>query len=76
MEQPIAGRVQLYGHAVNVAHRMLKNHIPAKHYVFVTDAAARFVDLGVGAVAHTEHTDLGNVNGRYRLLSGDASVAS
>jgi hypothetical protein len=75
VEQPIAGRVQLYGHAVNVAHRLLKNSIPAKHYVFVSDAAARYLPLGGDATPHSERFDVGEVSGRYRLLSLDGPSA-
>lgn len=69
VEQHVAGRVQLFGHDVNVAHRLLKNHIPAKQYVFVTDAATRYVDLGPAAVPHAEQFDVGEIRGTYRLLS-------
>ncbi len=68
LEQKIAGHVQLFGHAVNVAHRMLKNHIPAKQYVFVTEAASGFVALGAPSVPHRETADVGEVRGSYRLL--------
>ena len=69
VEQSVAGLVQLYGHDVNLASRLLKNHIPAKQYIFVTDAAAAFVPLGPDALPHTETTDLGTVSGRYRVLA-------
>jgi class 3 adenylate cyclase len=69
VEQQVATRVQLYGHEVNVAHRMLKNHIPAKQYIFVTEAASRYLPLGRDAVPHVEHADVGEVRGTYRLLS-------
>jgi hypothetical protein len=69
VEQSVAGLVQLYGHDVNLAYRLLKNHIPAKQYVFVTDAAAPLVALGQDAHPHTERFDLGEVMGRYQLLA-------
>jgi len=68
LEQNVAGHVQLFGHAVNVAHRMLKNHIPAKQYIFVTEAASGLVALGAPSVAHHETADVGEVRGSYRLL--------
>ena len=69
VEQSVAGMVQLFGHDVNVATRLLKNRIPAKQYVFVSDAAAPLVPLGPGAVDHIEVTDLGEVRGRYQVLA-------
>jgi hypothetical protein len=69
VEQSIAGLVQLYGHDVNVAYRLLKNHIPAHQYVFVTDAAAPLVPLDGEAQPHVETGDFGEVRGRYRLLA-------
>jgi hypothetical protein len=69
VEQSVAGLVQLYGHDVNVAYRLLKNHIPAKQYVFVTDAAATLVPLDGDALPHVETGDFGEVRGRYRLLA-------
>jgi hypothetical protein len=69
VEQSVAGLVQLYGHDVNIASRLLKNHIPAKQYIFVTDAAAALVPLGPAAVPHVESTDLGEVKGRYQVLA-------
>jgi hypothetical protein len=69
IEQNIAGRAQLFGHDVNVACRLLKNHIPAKQYAFVTDAASTIVPLAADAVAHIELADFGEVRGRYQLLS-------
>jgi hypothetical protein len=69
VEQAVAGRTQLFGHDVNVACRLLKNAIPAKQYVFVTDAASTIVPLDVGAVAHVELADFGEVRGRYQILS-------
>lgn len=69
VEQSVAGLVQLFGHDVNLALRLLKNRIPAKHYIFVTDAAAALVPLGPDAVTHTEVTDLGTVSGRYAVLT-------
>lgn len=69
VEQSVAGHVQLFGHDVNVAARLLKNHIPAKRYVFVTDAAAAFVPLDGEAVPHVEMAVFGEVRGRYRVLT-------
>jgi uncharacterized protein DUF2652 len=68
VQQSVAGLVQLFGHDVNVACRLLKNQIPAKQYVFVTDAAASLVPLDDG-VPHVETADIGEVRGRYRLLA-------
>ncbi len=57
--QPIAGREELLGPEVNIAHRLLKNHavdlIGVRPYALLTDAA--LVALGVsaeGMVATTE----------------------
>lgn len=68
-EQSVGGRAQLFGADVVLAHRLLKNTIPAKEYVFVTEAAAMGVPLGEGAVEHAETTDAGTASGRYRILS-------
>ncbi|MGH2490625.1 MAG: DUF2652 domain-containing protein, partial [Candidatus Limnocylindria bacterium] len=69
VEQSVAGLVQLFGHDVNLALRLLENGIPAKHYIFVTDAAAALVTLGPDSVPHVETTDLGEVKGRYQVLA-------
>jgi len=69
VEQSVAGLVQLFGRDVNLASRLLKNHIPAKQYIFVTDAAAALVPLGTDWVPHVETTDLGEVRGRYQVLA-------
>jgi len=69
VEQSVAGLVQLFGHDVNVACRLLKNHIPTRQYVFVTEAAAPHVPLGPDAVPHVETADFGEVRGRYQPLS-------
>ncbi len=69
VEQDIAGHRVLYGPDVILAHRLLKNGIPAPHYIFATDAAARYLSLGEAAVPHAEVTDLGTVHGHYLAFS-------
>lgn len=69
VQQEIAGHRVLYGPDVILAHRLLKNAIPAPHYIFATDAAAPYLSLGEAAVPHAEATDLGTVRGRYLAFS-------
>lgn len=69
VEQIVAGRHQLYGPDVNLAFRLLKNHIPAHHYVFVTDAAAGLLPLGADAIPHLETVGTSDVRGHYRILA-------
>jgi hypothetical protein len=67
--QPIAGRERLLGPAVNVAHRLLKNSVTERTgrrgYLFVTDAAAKRLDLRpeIGLAHEEEYADVGLVAG-------------
>jgi class 3 adenylate cyclase len=73
VRQSIGNRTELLGPAVNVAHRLLKNSIQARlgyrRYLFLTDAAARGLDLAEPGVAHREdYADVGSVHGRVVAL--------
>jgi uncharacterized protein DUF2652 len=69
VSQRIAGREQLAGPAVNLAHRLLKNSITERTrlraYLFVTDAAADALGLtSAFGMRHTEnYPDVGRVSG-------------
>jgi uncharacterized protein YndB with AHSA1/START domain len=62
---------QLHGTDVIVAHRLLKNKVPSKEYLLVTDAVLeRLPDaLRKGFVPHQEEFDLGVISGGYREIA-------
>lgn len=69
VRQTVGSRTEILGPAVNVAHRLLKNTIPARigarPYLFVTDAAATGLGLTqVGMEHREEYADVGAVAGR------------
>jgi class 3 adenylate cyclase len=68
-QQAVGSRTEILGPAVNVAHRLLKNTIPAhigyRPYLFLTDAAAIALGLAEAGLEHTEqYPDVGRVSGR------------
>jgi class 3 adenylate cyclase len=74
VRQSIGSQVELLGPAVNVAHRLLKNGIQARlgyrPYLFLTDAAARGLNLADAGVEHGEdYADVGSVHGRVVSLA-------
>lgn len=69
VRQTVGSRTEILGPAVNVAHRLLKNTIPARigarPYLFVTDAAATGLGLTQVGIEHREeYADVGAVAGR------------
>lgn len=69
VRQTIGAHAEFLGPAVNVAHRLLKNSIQARlgygPYLFLTDAAARGLDVVEPGVEHLEeYADIGSVHGR------------
>jgi class 3 adenylate cyclase len=73
VRQSIGTRTELLGPAVNVVHRLLKNSIQARlghrPYLFLTDAAAKGLNLAEPGVEHREdYADVGPVHGRVVAL--------
>jgi class 3 adenylate cyclase len=70
--QTIAGRTDLVGHDVNVAHRLLKNSIPGRAYAFYTDACLQAVGLDGEALEMNRHVEefdnVGEVGGWWTDL--------
>jgi len=62
---------QLHGTDVIVAHRLLKNNVPSKEYVLVTDAVLQRLPAEKRAefIAHTEQSDVGPIAGGYREIT-------
>ena len=58
---------QLHGADVIIAHRLLKNHVPSKEYVLVTDSVLQRLsdDMRSRFTPHTEEFDVGSVEGGY-----------
>jgi uncharacterized protein DUF2652 len=57
LRQMVGGRSQAAGVSVLLAHRLLKNGVPGRAYILLTEAALRWVGLSpsrAGLVAHTE----------------------
>jgi uncharacterized protein YndB with AHSA1/START domain/class 3 adenylate cyclase len=61
---------QLHGTDVIVAHRLLKNKVPSKEYILVTDAVLERLPAEVLGrfTPHTEEFDLGPVSGGYEEI--------
>ena len=61
---------QLHGTDVIVAHRLLKNTIPSKEYLLVTDAVLARLPEDVCRLftPHSETSDIGPISGGYREL--------
>jgi class 3 adenylate cyclase len=75
VRQSIGSQVEFLGPAVNVAHRLLKNSIQTRlgyrPYLFMTNAAARALNLAEPGVEHREdYADVGAVQGRVVPLGG------
>src|SRR5438105_5877616 len=62
---------QLHGTDVIVAHRLLKNRVPSKEYLLVTDAVLdRLPDEMRGRFTpHAEESDLGTIAGGYEEIA-------
>jgi uncharacterized protein YndB with AHSA1/START domain len=58
---------QLHGADVIIPHRLLKNTVPSKEYLLVTDAVLERLDgeTRTTFTPHTEHFDVGEVTGGY-----------
>ena len=58
---------QLHGADVIIPHRLLKNHVPSKEYLLVTDAVLRRLPHEIRArfTPHSEEFDVGSVEGGY-----------
>jgi len=56
---------------VIVAHRLLKNRVPSKEYLLVTDAVLSRLpeDMRARFVSHEEEFDLGPISGGYREIA-------
>jgi len=65
--QRLGGVEQLHGTDVIVAHRLLKNKVPSKEYVLVTDAVLERLpaDVRERFHPHSEEFDLGAITGGY-----------
>jgi uncharacterized protein YndB with AHSA1/START domain len=62
---------QLHGTDVIVAHRLLKNTIPSKEYVLVTDTVLEKLPDEVRREfqPHVEQSDVGSISGGYREIA-------
>jgi Protein of unknown function (DUF2652) len=62
---------QLHGTDVIVAHRLLKNSVPSKEYLLVTDAVLERLpeDARSTFTPHTETFDLGAISGGYQEIA-------
>ena len=62
---------QLHGTDVIVAHRLLKNSVPSKEYLLVTDAVLDRLPTGTRDrfTPHTESFDLGAIPGGYKEIA-------
>jgi uncharacterized protein YndB with AHSA1/START domain len=69
--QGIGDRVQLFGSDVNLVHRLTKNSVPLREYVYVSEPT--FADWSAqdrqGFIALPQTYDLGVVQGSYRDLT-------
>jgi len=62
---------QLHGTDVIVAHRLLKNKVPSKEYLLVTDAVLSRLpeEMRERFTPHEEEFDLGAISGGYREIA-------
>jgi uncharacterized protein YndB with AHSA1/START domain len=62
---------QLHGTDVIVAHRLLKNKVPSKEYLLVTDAVLQRLPEAMRArfTPHEEEFDLGAISGGYEEIA-------
>jgi len=69
--QQIGSAVQLYGTDVNLVHRLAKNTVPLREYVFATDAtlAGWPAAARAGFVAAPQSYDVGRVEASYADLA-------
>jgi class 3 adenylate cyclase len=69
--QQIGSAVQLYGNDVNLVHRLAKNTVPLREYVFATDATLQGWTPAErdGFVAAPQTYDVGSVQGAYADLA-------
>ena len=58
---------QLHGADVIIPHRLLKNNVPSKEYLLVTDPVLERLDeeTRAGFTGHVEHFDVGEITGGY-----------
>ena len=63
----VAGRVELIGPEIVVAHRLLKNSVPAREYALITTPMAdQLPERQIDAVAgHDDFDDVGSISYRY-----------
>jgi Protein of unknown function (DUF2652) len=79
--QPIAGREELLGPDVNVAHRLLKNHVRevvgSVPYALITDAAASAMAIPTDGMvaAHETYDGAGTIAVRILVLSESPAAA-
>jgi hypothetical protein len=68
VSQAVHRQTELLGSAVNAVHRMLKSSVAEvvghRHYLYLTDDAARRLDLADAGIAHVESYDIGDIPGR------------
>jgi class 3 adenylate cyclase len=68
VSQAVHRQTELLGPAVNVVHRMLKStaadQVGHRHYLYLTDDAARRLGLTDAGIAHIESYDIGDISGR------------
>ncbi len=69
--QQIGSAVQLYGNDVNLVHRLAKNTVPLREYVFATDAALQgwSNDPREGFIVAPQTYELGVIAGAYADLA-------
>jgi class 3 adenylate cyclase/uncharacterized protein YndB with AHSA1/START domain len=69
--QQIGSAVQLYGNDVNLVHRLAKNTVPLREYVFATDATLRewSNDPRDGFIDAPQSYDVGVIAGAYADLA-------
>jgi uncharacterized protein YndB with AHSA1/START domain len=69
--QRLGGVEQLHGTDVIVAHRLLKNKVPSKEYLLVTDAVLERLPAQTRArfTPHSEDFDLGEISGGYEEIA-------
>jgi uncharacterized protein YndB with AHSA1/START domain len=62
---------QLHGTDVIVAHRLLKNKVPSKEYLLVTEAVLKRLpdEMRAPFTPHEEEFDLGVISGGYREIA-------
>jgi hypothetical protein len=78
LRQPVGGRSQAAGANVVLAHRLLKNRLPERAYILLTEAALRWAGLspaGAGLLPHTERYEhFGDVRCFVKALEFPAAL--